>query len=182
MTRARLITACLASSEREMNLRVLRKGCAAVTCREQVNPGRIFCLNHWNFLPPFVRRAILNTFRDCEWDAHREAIRQGADFVDAAKIDARAEGFSELVPAKQYDSARSRGKQVRYAGRAVACAWLDTREAQIDAAITFLKAKCILVSAVERDHPIRAYRVSGRGGYWLAEDVVDLAARKGFAG
>jgi hypothetical protein len=62
---------------------------------------------------------------------------------------------------------------------ATGCGWLDVRNARLNAAIAHLKAQCILVSIRERRHPIRAYRVSGRPGYWLAEDVVALAERKG---
>ncbi len=120
MTRARIVAACLASSQRDMKLRVLRKSCAAVTCGETLSPGRIFCPNHWHFLPLWLRRAILNTFRDAEWDAHQEAIRQGADFIDTAKMAARDAGFSELVSAKRFDNERSRGKLVRLMGRRVA--------------------------------------------------------------
>lgn len=66
------------------------KSCAAVTCTEIVNPGRIFCQGHWFLLPVWLREAIVNTFKDAEWDAHQEAIAQAADHIDQAFIDGRA--------------------------------------------------------------------------------------------
>lgn len=64
----------------------IRRSCAAVTCTVTLNPGRIFCEDHWFSLPKWLRDAIINTFRDAEWDAHQEAIAQAADHIDAAFI------------------------------------------------------------------------------------------------
>ena len=119
MTRARIIAACLASSERDMKLHAHRKSCAALTCGEPLTPGRIYCPNHWHFLPLWLRRAIINTFRDAEWDAHQEAISQASDFIDDAHLAARDAGFAQLVSAKHFANDRSRGKQVRFMGRAM---------------------------------------------------------------
>lgn len=57
-----------------------------MTCTETLNPGKIFCQNHWFSLPKWLRDAIINTFRDAEWDAHQEAINQAADYIDAAFV------------------------------------------------------------------------------------------------
>jgi hypothetical protein len=120
MTRARTVSALNSSVQREQALAFQRKCCAASTCGERVNPGRIFCANHWFFLPLWLRRAIINTFRDAEWDLHREAIRQGVDAIDDAHMTAVENGFSGVVSAKSFENERSRGKQVRFAGRAIA--------------------------------------------------------------
>lgn len=80
------------------------KGCAAVTCHEAVTPGRIFCPNHWFFLPEASRAAIIATFRDAEWNAHQNAVRQAADFIDAAFVDARETGFDGIMSVR--DGAR----------------------------------------------------------------------------
>lgn len=67
------------------------------------------------------------------------------------------------------------------------CLWLDQRNAKISEAIAYLKSQCILVSLNERDIPtfawsrrenrgyVAQYRVSGRFGLFLAEDVIELA-------
>jgi hypothetical protein len=88
------------------------KTCAAVTCREPLRSGRIFCANHWFFLPEWLRTAIITTFRDAEWDAHQEAVRRAADHIDAAFVDAQAAGQTGLVSAIGPD-----GERLRYAGR-----------------------------------------------------------------
>jgi hypothetical protein len=120
MTGHRVRTAAPASPHLAVQASAYRKCCAAVTCGEQLRVGRIFCTNHWFFLPLWLRRAIVNTFRDQEWTAHQEAVQQAADFVDNAQMIARDAGFTKLVSAKQFDTKRSRGKLVRYAGKVVA--------------------------------------------------------------
>lgn len=67
--------------------REYHKSCAVGRCRSEVAPGRIFCPNHWFFLPKWLRTAIVQTFFDAEWDQHQDAIRQGCDFIDAAMED-----------------------------------------------------------------------------------------------
>jgi hypothetical protein len=62
-------------------------------------------------------------------------------------------------------------------GKAPDWDWISRRQGSLEAAIRFLKARCILVSTRERLAPIRSYAVSGRHGQWLAEDVIALAER-----
>lgn len=64
----------------------IARSCAAVTCTATLTPGRIFCQDHWFSLPKWLRAAIINTFRDAEWDAHQDAISQAADHIDAAFV------------------------------------------------------------------------------------------------
>lgn len=114
MTRARTSAALLRSVEHEHQLAAHRKTCAAVTCREQVRVGRIFCPNHWFFLPYWLRQSIIKTFRDAEWPQHQDAIRLAADLIDRAALEAREQGFTHLK------SATENGKPVRYIGRRIA--------------------------------------------------------------
>lgn len=100
MTRARTTAALQRDVARQP------KACAASTCREQVSPGRIFCPNHWFFLPDWLRTAIIATFRDAEWDLHQQAVTQGADYIDAAFVEAREAGFDELQSIPQPDGTR----------------------------------------------------------------------------
>ncbi len=112
MTRLRQSSATLTDVQRAHLQH--RKTCAAVTCGEVVVPGRVFCPNHWFFLPKWLRASIIATFADAEWDAHQDAIRQGADHIDAATVVARAAGFSGVISAR--DGA---GDVVRFQGREV---------------------------------------------------------------
>lgn len=57
---------------------------------------------------------------------------------------------------------------------------LEMRRARIEAAIRHLKARCILVTPLDREARVRRYRVSGRADSQLAEDVVALAVKLGF--
>lgn len=57
--------------------------------------------------------------------------------------------------------------------------WIEQRAQRIEAAIRFLKAKCVLVTVANREHQIRAYRVSGRRDLQLAEDVIAMAEHLG---
>lgn len=114
MTRARTSAALAASVQHEHRLAFNRKSCAAETCGERVRPGRVFCRNHWYFLPAWLRRSIINTFRDAEWEAHQNAIRQAADFIDREQLEARERGCSEIVSAHEGE------KIVRYIGRNIA--------------------------------------------------------------
>ena len=56
-------------------------------------------------------------------------------------------------------------------------AWLDARRAAFDTAVRSLKARCILVQQVSREMHVATYRISGRWGQYLAEDVIELAER-----
>ena len=114
MTRARHIAAAHRDIAAYSTARH-RKTCAAITCDQQLVPGRIFCPNHWFFLDPWMRAAILNTFSDGEWDAHQQAVCQGADFIDAAFVAAREAGFDTIISARRGD-----GVAFRYFGKAVA--------------------------------------------------------------
>lgn len=113
--RYRTAAALAQSVQREHRMAFHRKTCAAVTCKEEVRPGRVFCPNHWFFLPEWLRRSIINTFRDAEWPQHQDAIRQGADYIDAANIEARESGFAHVVSARDHED-----KVIRYAGRRIA--------------------------------------------------------------
>lgn len=53
--------------------------------------------------------------------------------------------------------------------------WIEQRAQRIEAAIRFLKSRCVLVTVANREHPIRTYRVSGRRELQLAEDVIAMA-------
>lgn len=90
MTRARQMSAALARREAV-------KHCAAVTCRDVLTPGRVFCRNHWFCLPKWLRDSILETFIACEWDAYQEDVRRAADHIDAAHVAARDAGFQGIV-------------------------------------------------------------------------------------
>lgn len=59
--------------------------------------------------------------------------------------------------------------------------WIADRARRIDAAIRFLKSRCILVTVHDRDHPLRCYWVSGKRNLHLAEDVIALAESLGWA-
>ena len=56
------------------------------------------------------------------------------------------------------------------------------RRARLAAATAFLKRRCILVTVVDRDAPIRTYRVSGKREPMLAEGVIAIAEWQGFEG
>lgn len=58
--------------------------------------------------------------------------------------------------------------------------WIEQRAQRIESAIRFLKSRCVLVTVANRDHPIRTYRVSGRRGLQLAEDVIAMAEHLGW--
>lgn len=53
------------------------------------------------------------------------------------------------------------------------------RRAMLDAAIRFLKARCILVDCTDRSAMVRRYRVSGKREPMLAEHVIDYARSLG---
>ncbi len=53
------------------------------------------------------------------------------------------------------------------------------RRQRLDAAIAFLKRQGILVSVVDRDAPIRKYRVSGKLDPRFAEEVIEIAVARG---
>jgi hypothetical protein len=54
--------------------------------------------------------------------------------------------------------------------------WIEARAARLATAITFLKARCILVSVVNREAEIKMYRMSGFRGHHFAEEIIDHAA------
>lgn len=58
--------------------------------------------------------------------------------------------------------------------------WIMRRHEVLDAAIRFLKARCILVDVVDRAAPVRSYRVSGKREAMYLEGVVALAESLGF--
>lgn len=49
-----------------------------------------------------------------------------------------------------------------------------------DAVIAWLKARCILVTVVDRDALVRTYRISGKLYAHTLEQVVEYAASLGF--
>lgn len=53
------------------------------------------------------------------------------------------------------------------------------RQARLDAAIRFLKARCILVDCTDRSAMVRRYRVSGKRELMLAEQVIEHAQSLG---
>lgn len=53
------------------------------------------------------------------------------------------------------------------------------RQARLDAAIRFLKARCILVDCTDRSAMVRRYRVSGKREPMLAEQVIEHAQALG---
>lgn len=55
--------------------------------------------------------------------------------------------------------------------------WIEARAVALEAAIKFLKARCILVSRVNRDSDVCMYRMSGFRGHHFAEEVIDYAAQ-----
>ena len=54
------------------------------------------------------------------------------------------------------------------------------RTQRTDAAIRFLKSRCILVTVHDRNHLVRVYQVTGRRTLHLAEDVIALAESMGW--
>lgn len=70
----------------------------------------------------------------------------------------------------------------RQCGKTATRDWYIRRHEVFAAAERFLKARCILVDVVDRNAPIRRYRVSGRRNPMFLEDVVELAEGLGFEG
>jgi hypothetical protein len=85
-----------------------RKSCAAESCCETIEPNRIFCRNHWFFLPERLRARILRTFFRADWERHQDAVRQGADLIDAAVIEGGA------ISALMFDGEGGAGVPVRW--------------------------------------------------------------------
>lgn len=58
--------------------------------------------------------------------------------------------------------------------------WIGHRHAVRDAAFAYLKARCILVTVVDRDALVREYFVTGKRFRHSLEMVVELAESMGF--
>lgn len=96
----------------------------------------------------------------------RELIR-----VAAARMNAKRAAEKARIPL---------GAPVPRMARPAAPAPFELRKRQLAGAISFLKARCVLVTPLDRDALVRRYRVSGFRDNQLAEDVVALAAAQGF--
>lgn len=88
--------------------------------------------------------------------------------------------------ARKAPSAVSSGTASRISDRApqsspaYANNWLGRRHQVRDAVIAWLKARCILVTVVDRDALVRTYRISGKLYAHTLEQVVEYAASLGF--
>ncbi len=56
---------------------------------------------------------------------------------------------------------------------------IEERRARLEAAMAWLKARCILVSVSDRQALVRKYRVTGRAPSLLAEEVIQHAENMG---
>lgn len=59
--------------------------------------------------------------------------------------------------------------------------WIAQRHERLASAIAFLKARAILVTAVDRYAPVRQYWVSGKRERKFAEDVIEIAQALGWS-
>ena len=96
----------------------------------------------------------------------RELIR-----VAAARLNAQRVAEKARIPL---------GAPVPKVAPPAAPAPFELRQRQLKGAIAWLKARCVLVTPLDRDALVRRYRVSGFRDNQLAEDVVALAAAQGF--
>lgn len=58
--------------------------------------------------------------------------------------------------------------------------WITMRRMRIDAAIAFLRSRGVIAEPANRRDLVRHYRVTGRGGLQLAEDVIQCALDLGW--
>lgn len=68
----------------------------------------------------------------------------------------------------------------RRTGKTAPRDWIARRHEVLDAAIRYLKARCILVDVVDRSALVRRYRISGKHNPVYLEGVIALAESLGF--
>lgn len=56
--------------------------CAADSCGNEVQRGRLFCLTHWRALPERLRHEILAAHRHRDRDAFQDAVGRARDIAD----------------------------------------------------------------------------------------------------
>jgi hypothetical protein len=58
--------------------------------------------------------------------------------------------------------------------------WIARRQARFRSAEAFMKARCILVSVIDRQAQIRTYRVTGKRLVYSEDEIIALAEGMGW--